>query len=259
MQREHASAGLVALSVIIGCTTAQRSPGPSTLRSLGAPSVVPTATTIPPSPVPSAGVTPIRNGPLAAGTYTMELWDDCGDPPAAGCSPSPAHDAMQISFRVPDGWAGVGTDSIWLADGGNAGPDGAGLLFGRGAWLLSDPCIQAGQPIIPDIEVGPSARDFADAVTDHPLLDATDPVNVSLAGYSGTYIDLQLPADISLCEIYRPWYPGIYAQGSSHRWHLWLLDVDGLRVVIESTDYPGTSAKRRAELEDIVQSITIEP
>ena len=163
-----------------------------------------------------------------------------------------------MTLTVPDGWAGI-ADTIWLADKGNGAPDGAGLLLGRGAWLLTDPCTKAEHAIPPDIEVGPSVDDFANAIADHPLLDATDPVDVTLAGYSGKYVDLQVPADISKCEVYRPFDPGIFAQGPSHRWHLWILDVDGLRFVVQSTDYPGTSAKHRAELAAIVESITIEP
>ena len=165
---------------------------------------------------------------------------------------------MQVIITVPDGWAGI-AGSIWLNDLGNGAPDGAGLLIGRGAWLLRDPCTKAEHAIPADVEVGPSVDDFANAIADHPLLDATDPVDVTLAGYTGKYVDLQVPADLSKCEAYRPWDPGIFAQGPSHQWHLWILDVDGLRLVIQSTDYPGTSAKHRAELQAIVESITIQP
>ena len=88
----------------------------------------------------------------------------------------------------------------------------------------------------------------------------TTPVDVTLAGYSGKYVDLQVPADISACPTsYFVWEPGIYAQGPGHRWHLWILDVDGVRVVVQSTDYAGTSARHRQELQAIVDSITIEP
>jgi hypothetical protein len=62
-----------------------------------------------------------------------------------------------------------------------------------------------------------------------------------------------------MCGVYRPWDPGIFAQGPSHQWHLWILDVDGLRIVVHSSDYPGTAAKHRSELEAIVDSIKIEP
>jgi hypothetical protein len=142
---------------------------------------------------------------------------------------------------------------------GNGPPNGAGLLFGRGAWLLSDPCTKAEHAIPAGVEVGPSVEDFANALADHPRLDVRDPVDVTLAGHSGKYLDLRVPADISKCEVYRPFDPGIFAQGPSHRWHLWILDVDGLRFVVQSTDYPGTSKRHRAELKAIVDSITIEP
>ena len=113
--------------------------------------------------------------------------------------------------------------------------------------------------IPPDIAVGPSVDDFANALADHPLLDVTDPVDVTLAGYSGKYLDLQVPADLSKCEVYRPFDPGLFAQGPSHQWHLWILDVDGLRFVVQAVDYPGTSAAHRAELQAIVESIRFEP
>ena len=220
--------------------------------------MAPTATTSQPSAAASMAVASIHDGPLAAGTYRMGQWDTgCGER-QPGCSPSPAHDAVRLTLTVPDGWEGI-IGTIWLAGKGNGAPDGAGLLVGRGAWLLTDPCTKAEHAIPPDIDVGPSVDDFANAIADHPLLEATDPVDVTLAGYSGKYLDLQVPADISKCEVYRPWDPGIFAQGPSHKWHLWILDVDGLRFVIQSTDYPGTSAKHRAELQAIVDSIKIEP
>ena len=51
----------------------------------------------------------------------------------------------------------------------------------------------------------------------------------------------------------------MYAQGPSQGWHLWILDVDGIRVVVQTNDYAGTSAENRAELQAIVDSIQIEP
>jgi hypothetical protein len=49
------------------------------------------------------------------------------------------------------------------------------------------------------------------------------------------------------------------AQGPSQRRHQWVLDVDGVRVVAQSFDYPGTPAIRRAELQGIIDSLKIEP
>ena len=211
-----------------------------------------------PSPEASTAVASIHNGPLAAGTYRIGQWDTACSERQPGCSPSPAHDAVRVTLTVPDRWGGL-IGSIAVDQDGNETPDAAGLLVGRGAWLLSDPCTRAFHQVKADVAVGPSVDDFADAIAEHPLLDATDPVDVELAGYSGKYLDLQVPADISRCEVYRPWDPGIYAQDPGQRWHVWILDVDGLRFVIQSTDYPGTSAKHRSELQVIVDSIEIEP
>jgi hypothetical protein len=192
----------------------------------------------------------------------MPLWDTGCSERQPGCSPSPAHDAVHLTFTVPDGWGGIAgaPSSITLVDNEDAPPrDEASLLFGRGAWLVSDPCTKANHFIPPDVAVGPSVDDFANALADHPLLDVTDPVDVTLAGYSGKYVDLQVPADISKCEVYRPFDPGLFAQGPGQQWHLWILDVDGLRFVVQSTDYAGTSKERRKALQAIVDSIKIEP
>jgi len=233
-------------------------------------------TTVPtPSPSPTASPTALHNGTLTAGTYVITPFgalgsDRCSgnpspsvNPAASGCSDPRSDDSIRITLAVPDGWAGIDTTAIWLASQEAKAPSGAALNFGRGAWLHSDPCLTAeqvqknGAP--PDIPVGPTVDDFASAIADHPTLDATAPVDVTLAGYSGKYIDLQLPADISACETYFPWEPGIYAQGPSNRFHLWILDVDGIRVVVQSIDYAGTSAERQAELQAIVDSIQITP
>ena len=186
----------------------------------------------------------------------------CHVPPQAGCSETDADNTIRVTITVPAGWSAIG-GAVWLEE--NKPPSGAALGFGRGAWLLSDPC----KYIAADVPVGPTVADFVDAVAEHPILDTTAPVDVMLAGYSGKYFDLQVPADISNCEtepgnassgpIYRPWEPGIYAQGPGHRWHLWVLDVDGVRVVVQSMDYAGTSEQRRTELQAIVDSVQIEP
>ena len=133
------------------------------------------------------------------------------------------------------------------------------MIILRGAGLYSDPCHSTPPP---DIAVGPTVEDFANAIASHPDLDATDPVDVTLAGYSGKYIDLQLPADTlhaRLTASFGRTSPAMYAQGNSDQWHLWILDVAGVRVVIQSMDYPDTPSEKQAELQAIVDSIQIEP
>jgi hypothetical protein len=161
---------------------------------------------------------------------------------------------MRFAVTLPDGWAGAPFQSVWLANEGNGSPNGAGLVFETGDGLLRDPCQGDSASYIP---TGPTVADFVSAVAKHPLLDTTEPVDVELAGYSGKYFDLQVPADISKCDPYRPW-EWLYAQGPGHRWHVWVINVDGVRVVVQSTDYAGTSAQRQAELKEIVASIKVQ-
>jgi hypothetical protein len=204
----------------------------------------------PPSPTRSASATPsasgvaLPDGPLAPGTYEMV---PCSAPP---CPMS--DDSIHLTIDVPSGWSGVAPAAVWIAE--NAAPGGTAVGVGFGGDLPRDPCLTTDL-----IDTGSTVDGFANAIAAHPVLDATDPIDVSLGGYSGKYIDLRLPADLSSCEEFRPWEPGIYAQGPSHQWHLWILDVAGTRVVVQSMDYPGTSVQRRAELQAMVDSIQIEP
>ncbi|HEV8402234.1 MAG TPA: hypothetical protein VGQ31_04295, partial [Candidatus Limnocylindrales bacterium] len=123
--------------------------------------------------------------------------------------------------------------------------------------LYTDPCHSKPTSMI---RVGPSVDDFANALAQHPSLDTTKPEPVTLGGYPGKYMDLQVPSDITTCsDGYWPWEPGFYAQGSDQRWHLWILDVKGTRVVVLTTDYAGTSAADRSALQAMVSSIRIQP
>jgi hypothetical protein len=214
-----------------------------------------------PSPSETATVSTLPDGPLAAGTYTYQpfgsgpgLEGTCMQPPPSGCEDPGPPASMRVTLTVPDGWESFGL-GVWID--GNAAPAGAALGLNRGAWLFSDPCRKdEGNP---DIPVGPTVDDFVDALSSHPLLDTTTPVDVTVDGYAGKALDLQVPEDILLCTVYRPWEPGIYAQGPGHLWHLRVIDVDGARVVIQSMEYAGTPSQRRTDLEAMVDSIQIEP
>jgi hypothetical protein len=214
------------------------------------------------SPNPSPTVATLPDGELPAGTYTFKPFGSgpaldhstCMQPPQAGCVDLGPPTSMQVTLTVPDGWDSFGT-GVWIDE--NAPPGGAALGLNRGAWLFSDPCRRdEGDP---DIPVGPTVDDFVNALADHPRLDTTTPVDVTVEGYSGKALDLQVPEDILVCTVYRPWDPGIYAQGPGHLWHLRVIDVDGDRVVIQSMEYAGTDSQRRAELEAMVDSIKIAP
>jgi hypothetical protein len=212
-----------------------------------------------PTPTPSPSPKVLIEGSLPPGMYVStpfagaDALGVCSSQP--GCVEDATDDSIRIIFTVPAGWEGAPRHSVALPTMGS--PDGAWLVFERGASLYAEPC---GNTPPPSIAVGPSVDDFANALVAHPKLDVTTPVDVTIDGYAGKYMDLQVPDDISACpDAYWPWEPGFYAQGPGHRWHLWILDVDGVRVVLRAMDFAATSAQHQAELQAIVDSIQIEP
>ena len=174
----------------------------------------------------------------------------------ATCVEDPRDDSITFTFEAPESWIVEPGGIPWVDN--NAPPDGVAFFFTRGNWLYSQPCRPGGE-LNPDIPVGPTVDDLVSAFVDHPLLDVTTPVDVTLAGYSGKYLDLQVPGDISDCVVYRPLEAHIYAQGPGQRWHMWILDVGGVRVVVETNDYAGTSAQRLGQLQAVVDSLVITP
>ncbi len=189
----------------------------------------------------------------------------------AGCIEAGAEDdSIRVTYTLPDGWTGIEGWAVAPTVEGSSPPGGALLLIMRGGWLYSyafctpSPVGQAG----PTIPTGTTVDEFVTALVDHPDLDLTSPVDVTLAGYSGKYLELQAPANTTTnpgnpkpgeCATSFVWEPGIYAQGPNDLWRIWVLDVDGVRVVVRSDSFPGTSPQVQAQLAAIVDSIQIQP
>ena len=224
------------------------------------------------SPSPSPVLFP--NGPLPAGSHTIQPFVGSGGlcMGQPGCTEAGAEDdSIRITVTVPDGWTGLESSVVPSVESYSP-PGGAGLNFGRGGWLytVSPVCGGSGpdRPNGPTIPTGTTVDEFVTALVVHPDLDVTSPVDVTLGGYSGKYLELRAPAntttdelgpDPSGCNYYFVWEPGIYAQGPNALWRIWVLDVDGVRVVVRNDSFPGTTPQVQAQLAAIVDSIQIEP
>ena len=215
-------------------------------------------------PTGRSGLPLLHDGPLQPGDYELAPpesgWDACWDE-NPDCVEAPGARTIGLTLTVPSGWEAVfGGTSLFPGPPRSYGPpDGMDILIGTGGYLHEDPCLKVmhAEPMIP---VDPTSDDsFVDALVNHPLLDVSTPHAISLGGFDGKYLELTAPDDLSACVAYRPWEPGLYAQGPLNRWRLWVADVDGTRMTVVGWDFPGTPESDRMELEAIVNSIRFLP
>ena len=240
-----ATAAVVAVAVVginlrPGSQTAASGPPAPT-----SPSAPPASASHSPSPTPDSSASLVTHAltPFGPGGFDVE------NPRAA---------SITFTFDAPATWEPFENVGVWID--GNSPPDGADLMFLPPGGLFSDPCLTGAEAeAAADIPVGPTVDDLVTALVDHPTLDVTSPVDVTLAGYTGTYLDLTIPDDISACAYYKPLDGHHYAQGPGQRWHMWVLDVGGVRVLVETNDFAGTSAQRLAEEQAMIDSLEINP
>jgi hypothetical protein len=232
-----------------------------TTEERGIPDAAPTSVT-PGDAVTSAsptGVVPLPDGYLEPGRYRFVVSVDCegveGDPiacPHGVADPPP----IPLEVTVPEGWEHPeGFPVIWTV--GKQPQEEGALVLGwtsNTVGVQSDPCSSKSHEL-PDVKVGPSVDDFVDAVVSQEWFQGTAPVDRKVGGASGRYFTLEGPADLTKCEEWRPWDPGFYAQGPSNIWEVWVLDVDGHRVLIVADYFPGTSESTIAQLKQMVKSI----
>jgi hypothetical protein len=250
-------AAAVVVALVIGAQVLGPPPAPGGVGS--APSVQPSPTPAPtatPTPTPAPTHAHVPDGrDMQAGTYFAR--------------PLPApDDALTLTFTVPDGWFGFGDGTIFPADG-----SGVAFQFLDVTSVNSDPCQWRGPD--GDVSAGTTVDDLVAALVAQTAYDVSDPIDVSIGGYSGKRVDVVWPAelfegqtsDAPGCDdgVARLWSTSthgesaIYGQGPAERWQANILDVDGTRFVIVVQDYPDTSAADRAEGDAIVDSMVIEP
>ena len=165
---------------------------------------------------------------------------------------------------VPEGYAGFGFFALWPQDDGSDPPFSALNYWGVHA-VYAHPCRSLRGATPP----GESVAELAAALADQEATSATKPVPVTLDGHDGLYLELTMPTNVAFdkCE------EGYFAlwQGSPGDKHhfiqdpglverLWILDVDGDRVVLATQAAPGAPTDGVNELTAMVESVRfVEP
>ena len=189
---------------------------------------------------------------LGAGRYALDLYLYWGGPVT-----------LRVTFGVPDGWE-AWAYGVVETEGRGEPTAGRGLGFWIVDEVYADPCRWNRGSIDPP--VGSGVHDLVTALAEQRQRYATTPRDVTLAGYPGEQMQLQVPPTIDFSDCFdsefHSWTAlpsgGRYHQGPSQFDRLWILDIDGVRLVIDAAFFPGTSREDRAELVQIVESVRIE-
>jgi hypothetical protein len=217
-------AGLIVL-LLVACT-----PGTALTAS-----PLPTASSAPtPRPL-TAGV----QGPLDPGTYVT-------------ASPF----LSRLTFSLPPSWfANVGGPyAVFLDPGMSAVSDDDGLvkfvIFDK---VFADPC-HPDQGLLSPLPGG-SVDDLANALASLPSLVATTPTDVTVAGYHGKQLTLTAPTSITTCSFWQLPLGASNTMVPGQRDRVWILDINGQRLVIDAPEVPSESAADKATVQAILDSI----
>ena len=200
-----------------------------------------------------------RQQALEAGTYIVDLVAREKD----GTGPA---QLPKIEITVPEGWFNF--------DGWGLGKSEqltTAVSFWSVESVYGTPCEWMSQAMV---DPGTDVDSLASALAGQPLRHATSPRDVDLAGMSGKFLEWSVPTDIAFDEAHKAkalfpdcdeqtfqswtangWNSDRFQQAPGQVDRLWILDVNGERLLVDAYYLPETSGEDRAELETVVQSI----
>lgn len=223
-------------------------------------------------PSPTAAPTPASPTQTAAPTRTAVA--DCAEGvlPGGTCRlrPLASTASLTVDATVPAGWSGGLGCCLSGPVGESNGPNGIVVAMLAADSIFSDPChwnADGSGPGEPgDVEVGPSVDELVTALASSAAYEATTPTDVTIGGYAGKRVDLQLPpGDCDTLDgngVYfvfggREGY--IYAQGDGSDWQVSIVDVEGTRLIVAMFSYAETSAADLSAAQAIIDSLVITP
>jgi hypothetical protein len=172
---------------------------------------------------------------------------------------------VHVTFTAPDGWVGkVGGPYLAYANPTGRGEPSHGVIFSIFDKVVADPCHydQGFKSALPTSSVDA----LVSALMDVPGLESSTPVDVTVDGYAGKQLTLMAPASFEGCTLspdgYTVWQLPLGANNpfiAGQRSRLWILDVDGQRLVIDLPEAPDQTAQERTDAQALFDSIQIAP
>lgn len=173
---------------------------------------------------------------LVPGVYAMGFSSDQADVP-------------MVLIDVPAGYYGRGDGfEITAEEGGFRHFD---------TWTVSEvaeePCGGATW-----VDPGPGVADLGDALAALPVWETSKPVPVTIGGYSGVVMDFNVPARLpARCHGdlfgWREYSGGTQGIGPGKAQRLWIVDVDGHRLMLVVGYFPGPDGPTRAVIKEMNQ------
>ncbi len=225
-----AAALVAALSLVLTACTQDPEIGPSAA-----------ATSRPPSPSPSGTfvdatrlTTVTSDSPLAPGRYALGL-------------SSVRADAPMVVLDVPAGYLGGGDGhGIAAEDGGFRHID---------TWTVTE---VAGEPCANStwVDPGPTVDDLAGALAALPVWESTSPAPVTVGGHEGLVMEMNVPAELPVScgdqpSSWRDHLGGTQGVGPGKTQRLWILDVEGQRLMVVAGYFPGPDGPSRSTVEQM--------
>ena len=164
-----------------------------------------------------------------------------------------AYPTLSMMFTVPSDWTRVAIDGLVWND------TGPRLLFATADNVYIDGCDTASGLSEPPI--GASVADLVTALKELPGWEGAAVTDGDFAGRPGTRIEVS--QDAAACEeerlLHSPGFPGYTLAPDAERFMVWVMDVDGTRLVITGINPVGASAEMKAELQAVMDSIVVQP
>jgi hypothetical protein len=178
--------------------------------------------------------------PLDPGRYALSVIDDDSAP------------TLPV-LTVPEGYSNIDSGVVQADD------------LERYVWVwavehvYAHPCDGVADP------VGPSVADLAEALAAQSLRTTTDPVPITVGGHEGLYVEVQVPETVTAGDcpsgVFGLW-PGRHQRVGEILGQVdmvWIVDVDGRRLVLDASYEASSSPDEVAELEEMVTTATFTP